>query len=63
MSKRSVVIADIPFGSVYAYRKGDTIEDDAVKQNGWEDYVASPTTKEAKQALGVTEPAEQEKGK
>lgn len=36
---RSMVISDIPFGSVYAYRVGHLIEDDAVTQNGWEDYV------------------------
>lgn len=36
---RSMVIADIPFGSVYAYRVGHLIEDDAVALNGWEAYV------------------------
>jgi hypothetical protein len=56
---RKFVIADIPFGSVYAYRRGDTIEDDAVEANGWQDYVSTPTSKEAKQIreeLGVPEP-------
>lgn len=52
---RRVVIADIPFGSVYAYRVGDKIEEDAVKANGWDDYVAAPTTKAAKEALGVAD--------
>lgn len=36
---RSMVISDIPFGSVYAYRIGHLIEDDAVAANGWEAYV------------------------
>lgn len=55
MSK--VVISDIPFGSAYAYRVGDPIEDEAVKQNGWQDYVASPGTKAANEALGIEDAA------
>jgi hypothetical protein len=54
---RRVVIADIPFngGTVYAYRVGDKVDESAVKANGWEDYVASPSTKAAKEALGATD--------
>jgi hypothetical protein len=52
---RSIVHTDIPFGSVYAYRRGDAIEDDAVKQNKWEDYVAKAGTKAAREALGLPE--------
>jgi hypothetical protein len=63
MGKKLIVTSDIPFGSVYAYRAGDQIDEDAVKENKWEDYVASPTSKEAKQALGTVESADQEKGK
>lgn len=54
MSK--IVTSDIPFGSVYAYRRGDTIEDDAVEQNKWQDYVANPGTKAAREAQGLSEP-------
>lgn len=49
-----VVTRDIPFGDpgrgVYAYRAGDRITKEAVEENGWEDYVASPKTKAAQQA-------------
>lgn len=51
-----VATADIPFGAVYAYRKGDKVAADAVKQNKWEDYVASPNTKAAREAQGLPEP-------
>lgn len=60
---RKQVISDIPFGSAYAYRRGDWIDDDAVEANGWQDYVASPTSKEAKavrEELGVPEPEKTE---
>jgi hypothetical protein len=53
---RKVVTSDIPFGSAYAYRVGQFIEDDAVKANGWEDYVAAPNTKAAREAQGLPEP-------
>ena len=51
-----VVVADIPFGSVYAYRYGDRIEPDAVERNGWQDYVKSVNSKEGRKALGLPEP-------
>lgn len=59
-----VVVQDIPFnnGNVFAYRVGDKITAEAVQQNGWDDYVTGPNTKEAKQALGLSD-ADQEKGK
>jgi hypothetical protein len=50
-----IAIADVPFGSAYAYRKGDKIAADAVKANKWEDYVASPSTKAAREAQGLPE--------
>lgn len=46
-----VVTEDIPFGAVYAYRKGDRITKDAVELNGWQDYVSGPSTKTAKTAV------------
>lgn len=46
-----VVTEDIPFGAVFAYRKGDRITKDAVEQNGWQDYVAGSSTKAAKTAV------------
>ncbi len=38
------VLQDIPAngGTVYAYRAGDRITQDAVDQNGWQDYVSMP---------------------
>lgn len=45
------VVEDIPFGAVYAYRKGDRVTKDAVEQNGWQDYVAGPSSKTAKAAV------------
>lgn len=52
-----VVTADIPFGDpgrgVFAYRVGDTVSPEAVKANGWEDYVASPSTKAGQQAVAT----------
>lgn len=50
-----VVTADIPFGSVYAYRRGDKILAQAVEENDWHDYVAGPNTKEARKAQGLEE--------
>lgn len=46
-----VVTSDIPFGAVFAYRAGDRITKDAVEENGWHDYVSSPTSKAAKTAV------------
>jgi hypothetical protein len=48
-----VVVTDIPFGSAYAYRRGQTIEKSAVEANGWQDYVKSASTKEAREAQGL----------
>jgi hypothetical protein len=45
------VIEDIPFGNVFAYRKGDRITKAAVEENKWQDYVSGPTTKAAKTAV------------
>lgn len=51
-----VAIADVPFGSAYAYRKGDKIEDfEAIERWGWKDYVAAPNTKAAREAQGLPE--------
>ena len=52
----AVVTSDIPFGSAYAYRRGDKIKKDAVEANSWQDYVASPNTKAAREAQGLPEP-------
>ncbi len=52
-----VVTKDIPLGDpgrgVYAFRVGDKVAASEVQKNGWEDHVASPTTKAAKQAAGA----------
>lgn len=45
------VVEDIPFGSVFAYRKGDRVTKDAVEANGWQDYVSTPASKTAKAAV------------
>jgi hypothetical protein len=52
------VIQDIPFngGTVYAYRVGDSISREAVEANKWQDYVAAPTTKAAKEAVASSAP-------
>ena len=47
------VIKDIPFGTVFAYRKGDKVAESAVKANGREDYVAAPGSKSAKDATAA----------
>ena len=54
------VIEDIPFGAVYAYRKGDRVTQDAVEANGWQDYVAAPSTKTAKTAVADATGAKKE---
>lgn len=46
-----IVTEDIPFGNVFAYRKGDRITKDAVEKNEWQDYVATPSSKTAKTAV------------
>jgi hypothetical protein len=54
MSKMLVVTVDIPFGDpgrgVYAYRVGDKVSEDAVKDNKWQDYVSAENTQAAKAA-------------
>lgn len=52
-----VVIQDIPFGTVYAYRVGDLITADAVRRNGWEDYVKPRDSIEAAPPRGPFDPA------
>jgi hypothetical protein len=42
-----VVVEDIPFGGVLAYTRGQTITEQAVNDNGWQDYVAAQGTKAA----------------
>lgn len=49
MSTRFVAREDIPWGGVLAYTRGQTIEADAVKDNGWEDRVVGENTKEARE--------------
>jgi hypothetical protein len=55
-----IVTSDIPFGSAYAYRRGDKIKKDAVEQNDWQDYVASAGTKAGREAQGLPEPEKTE---
>lgn len=38
---------NIAVGEVYAYTRGQRVEADAVKANGWEDLVVGESTKEA----------------
>ena len=45
------VTEDIPWGSVFAYRKGDRITKEAVEANDWQDYVSTPSSKTAKAAV------------
>lgn len=58
MSKQQqyvVATADIPFGDpgrgVYAFRKGDKVPADLVKDNGWQDYTAGESTQSAQHAV------------
>src|SRR5690349_2108241 len=50
-----IATQDIPFGDpgrgVYAYRKGDRVSAEAVKEHGWQEYVSGPSSKSAKDAL------------
>lgn len=52
MSKTFIATQDIPFGDpgrgVFAYRAGDTVSEEAVKENGWQDYVSGQNTEAAK---------------
>jgi hypothetical protein len=49
-----VVTTDIPIGDpgrgVFAFRVGDKVSEEQVKENGWEAYVAGPNTKAAERA-------------
>ncbi len=48
MAERTFVVhTDIPFGGVLAYTRGQTITEQAVTDNGWQDYVAAAGTKAA----------------
>lgn len=51
MSDRLIVKQNIPSGSGLAYARGQSIDADAVKRNGWEDFVVSANTKEARQIV------------
>jgi hypothetical protein len=42
---------NIPFGSALAYTRGQTVEDDAVETNDWQDYVVGRDTKEGRTIL------------
>lgn len=48
MSTSFVARENIPFGGVLAYTRGQRVEADAVKANGWEDLVVGENTKEAR---------------
>lgn len=52
-SEYLTVTQDIPFGTVFAYRVGDKVHKDAVEANGWQDYVATSSTKAAKEATAA----------
>jgi hypothetical protein len=45
---RYVAKENIPAGGVLAYTRGQYVEADAVKANGWEDLVVVDGTKEAR---------------
>lgn len=48
MAERHLVVTeDIPVGGVLAYSRGQTITEQAVTDNGWQDYVAAAGTKAA----------------
>jgi hypothetical protein len=55
MSKTFIATQDIPFGDpgrgVFAYRAGDRVSEEAVKTNGWQDYVTGENTQAAKTAV------------
>jgi hypothetical protein len=42
-----VALEDIPFGGVLAYTRGQTLTEQAVTDNGWQDSVAAVGTKAA----------------
>jgi hypothetical protein len=45
---RMIAKENIPAGGVLAYTRGQYVEADAVKANGWEDLVIGENTKEAR---------------
>jgi hypothetical protein len=48
--RRFVVKENIPVGGVWAYTRGQIVTDaDAVKANGWDDFVVSADTKEGRE--------------
>lgn len=51
-----VATSDIEFGEgrgVYAFRVGDRVPADLVKEHGWQDLVSSPTSQAGKQAVAA----------
>lgn len=45
--RQFIVVSDIPVGGVLAYTRGQTVTEQAVTDNGWQDYVAAAGTKSA----------------
>lgn len=60
-----IATSDIYFGDpgrgVLAFTKGQKVPAHLVKDNGWEDFVASPSAKSGKQAQSAAAPAGEEK--
>lgn len=58
MTDSRVATSDIPFGDpgrgVYAFRVGQPVPADLVKENGWEDLVASPSSKAGQTAVAAS---------
>jgi hypothetical protein len=50
-----VALQPLFINGVRAHNAGDTVPDDNVKRNGWEDSVARATSKAAQEVLGSTE--------
>lgn len=48
MTSHFIARENIPFGGVLAYTRGQRVEADAVKANGWDDLVVGENTKEAR---------------
>jgi hypothetical protein len=47
--RRLLVKENISVGGVFAYTRGQSIEQQAVTVNGWDDYVVSADTKEGRE--------------
>lgn len=48
MADRTFLVhTDIPYGGVLAYTRGQTITEQAVTDNGWQDFVVATGTKSA----------------